>query len=115
MRLVMRTRNTARVLALGAAADLRLQRRFRPARRRRITTPRTDMRAAMAERHAEGRFVMTTFADSYVSRVLFATPAKGRGFPMTTTEHAANTARAFWSQRLPEPPIANQHASRKTA
>jgi hypothetical protein len=34
----------------------------------------------MAERHAEGRFVMTTFADSYVSRVLFATPAKGRGF-----------------------------------
>jgi len=36
------------------------------------------MRAAMAERHAEARFVMTTFADSYVSRVLFATPGRGR-------------------------------------
>jgi hypothetical protein len=32
----------------------------------------------MAEPHAEGRFEMSTFSDSYVSRVLLATPAPGR-------------------------------------
>jgi hypothetical protein len=33
----------------------------------------------MAELHAEGRLKMTTISDSYVLRVLFATPAPGRG------------------------------------